>query len=70
MSRRPDLPGMAARLRVKDLDGDSVLTAVWVALHVPAALLLGHLLTDHAPATAAAPPPMAAATADDTTPPE
>ncbi|NBM14683.1 hypothetical protein [Streptomyces sp. GC420] len=70
MSRRPDLPGIAARLRVKDLSGDSVLTAVWVALHVPAALLLGHLLTDHATATAAAPPPGPATMAGDTAPPE
>lgn len=61
---------MAARLRVKDLGGDSVLTAVWVALHVPAALLLGHLLTDPATATAAAPLPGPAAMADDTAPPE
>lgn len=61
---------MAARLRVKDLGGDSVLTAVWVALHVPAALLLGQVLTDHATVTAVVPSPGAAVMADDTAPPE
>ncbi|MER7688230.1 hypothetical protein [Streptomyces sp. NPDC097610] len=60
---------IAARLRVNALGGDSALTALWVALHVPAALLLGHVLTDHATAAVTA-PPGSAAMADNTAPPE
>ncbi|EGX61833.1 hypothetical protein SZN_00690 [Streptomyces zinciresistens K42] len=68
MSRHP-VSAVAARLRVNALGGDSALTALWVALHVPAALLLGHVLTDHATVAATA-PPGSAAMADDTAPPE
>ncbi|WP_371792914.1 hypothetical protein OG285_31760 [Streptomyces sp. NBC_01471] len=68
MSRQPK-SGIAARLHMKALGGDSALTALWVVLHVPAALLIGHLLTDHATAAAAPSPPGPAAMADDIAPP-
>ncbi|MGW1159417.1 hypothetical protein ACWD48_14550 [Streptomyces sp. NPDC002519] len=69
MSRHP-APAVAARLRVKALGGDSALTALWVALHIPAALLIGHLLTDDATAAVATASPGPAAMVDDTAPPE
>ncbi|MGW6202201.1 hypothetical protein ACWF9B_00890 [Streptomyces sp. NPDC055089] len=60
---------LAARLHMRALGGDGALTALWAVLHVPAALLIGHVLTDEATAAAAASPPVPVAMADDAAPP-
>ncbi|MEU6290317.1 hypothetical protein [Streptomyces sp. NPDC046988] len=64
MSRQPERK-LTARPRMKALGGDGALTALWVALHVPAALVIGHDLTDEATAAAAASSPAPVAMADD-----
>jgi hypothetical protein len=58
------------RLHAYAPDSDTVLTSLWVVLHLPALLLLGHLLDDHHAHPAEARTVVPTAAAEDVPPPE